>query len=96
MIKKSLSFPRYTTVVILQPIFFFAEQCSILQNSNKLSTNLAPRTDQSLTSTNCSEDDILKINQNANPNKSHSPDKISIRMNKICGNSLFKPLSPVL
>ena len=71
-------------------------KCSILLNSSKLPTNLAPRTDQSLTSMNCSQDDILNIIQNVNPNKSHSPDKISIRMIKICGNSLFKPLSPVL
>ena len=45
---------------------------------------------------NCSQDDILKIIQNVNPNKSHSPDKTSIRMIQICGNPLFKPLSPVL
>ena len=41
--------------------YFFTEQCSILQNSSKLPTNLAPRTDQSLTSINFSQDDILKI-----------------------------------
>ena len=69
---------------------FFAEQCSILQNSSKLPTNLASRTDQSLTSINFSQDDILKIIQNLNPNKAHGPDKISIRMIKICGNSLCK------
>ena len=75
---------------------FFAEQCSILQNSSKLPTNLAPsRTDQSLTSINFSQDDILKIIRNLNPNKAHGPDKISIRVIKICGNSLCKPVSPV-
>ena len=65
---------------------FFAEQCSILQNSSKLSANLAPRTDQSLTLINFSQDDILKIIRNLNP---------SIRMVKICGNSLWKPLEMI-
>ena len=71
---------------------FFVEQCSILLNSSKLPTNLAPRTDQSLTSVHFSQDDILKIIQNLNPNKAYGPDKISIRMIKICGKLLCKPL----
>ena len=71
---------------------FFAEQCSILLNSSKLPTNLAPRTDQSLTSINFSEDDILNTIQNLHPNKAYGPDKISICMIKICGKSLCKPL----
>ena len=71
---------------------FFAEQCSILHNSSKLPTNFAPWTDQSLTSINLSQDDILKLIQNLNPNKAHGPDKISIGMIKICGNALCKPL----
>ena len=58
----------------------------------ELPTNLASRTDQSLTSINFSQDDILKIIQNLNPNKAHGPDKISICMIKICGKSLCKPL----
>ena len=40
---------------------FFAEQYSIVQNSSKLPTKLAPRTDQSLTSITLSQDDILKM-----------------------------------
>ena len=70
----------------------FAEQCFILQNSSKLPTNLAPWTDQSLTSINFSQDDILKIIQNLNPNKAHGPDKISIRMIKSCDKSLCNSL----
>ena len=90
-------------MVILWPIFtkkqnflthFFAEQCSILQKSSKLQTNLAPRTDQSLTSINFSQDDILKTVQNLNPDRAHGPDKISILI-KICGKSLSKPLEMV-
>ena len=74
---------------------FFAEQCSTLPNSSKLPTNLAPRTDQSLTSVHFSQDDILKIIQNLNPNKAQNPDKISIPMIKICGKSLCKPLEMI-
>ena len=74
---------------------FFSEQCSILLNRSKLATNLAPRTDQSVTSINFSRDDILKIIQNLNPNKAHDPDKVSIRMIKICGKSLSKPFEMV-
>ena len=66
--------------------FFFAEQCFILLNSSKLPTNLAPRTDQSINS---------KIIRNLNPNKAHGLDKISIRMIKICGRSLCKPLEMI-
>ena len=75
--------------------FFFSEQCSILQNSSKLPTNLAPQTDQSLTSINFSQDDILKIIQNLNLNRVHGPDKINIRLIKICGKSLCKPLEMI-
>ena len=75
--------------------FFFSEQCSILQNSSKLPTNLAPQTDQSLTSINFFQDDILGIIQNLNPNKVHGPDKIGICMIKICGKSLCKPLKMI-
>ena len=74
---------------------FFAEQCSILQNSSKLPTNLVPQTDQSLTSINYSPNDLLKIIQNLNSNQANGPDKISIRMIKICGNSLCKPLEMI-
>ena len=38
-----------------------------------------------------SQDDILKTIRNLNSHKAHGPDKISIRMIKICGNSLCKP-----
>ena len=65
MIKKPI-IPHHTTMVIVLPFSpkselfksFFAEQCSILQDSSKRPTNLALRTDQSLTSTNFSKDDI--------------------------------------
>ena len=63
-----------------------------MRSSSKLPTNLAPQTDQSLTSINFSQDDILKIIQNLHLNKAHDPDKISIRMIKISGKSLCTTL----
>ena len=39
-----------------------------------------------------SEDDIAKIIQNLDPNKAHGHDQISIRMLKICGKTICKPL----
>ena len=54
---------------------------------------MEPKTDQSLTSTNSSQDDIFKIIQN--PNKSHGPFKISIPVIKTCGNSSCKPLEMI-
>ena len=38
------------------------------------------------------KDDIAKIIKNLNPNKVHGFDMISIRMIKICGESILKPL----
>ena len=38
------------------------------------------------------KDDISKIIKNLNPNKAHDFDMISIRMLKICGDSILKPL----
>ena len=39
-----------------------------------------------------SEDDIEKLIQNLDPNKAHGHDQISIRMLKLCNNSICKPL----
>ena len=38
------------------------------------------------------EYDITKLIQNLDPNKAHGHDQISIRMLKICGNTICKPL----
>ena len=42
------------------------------------------------------KNDILKIIQNLNPNKAHGHDKISIRMFKLCDDSLCRPLELIL
>ena len=52
-------------------------------------------TDNRLSSVNFSQDDIAKIIQNLDPNKAHGHDNISIRMLKICGSSIYKPLEMI-
>ena len=71
---------------------FFAKPCSIIKNGSKLPPRLHLLTDKCLSMVKFVSNDILKIIQNLNPNKAHGHDKISIRMLKICGDSLCRPL----
>ena len=52
-------------------------------------------TDNRLSSVSFSQDGIAKIIQNLDPNKAHGHDNISIRMLKICGSSIYKPLEMI-
>ena len=72
--------------------YFFAKQCSLIKNDSKLPPRLHLLTDKSLSKVKFVNTDILKIIQNLNPNKAHGHEKISIRILKICGNSLCRPL----
>ena len=74
---------------------FFAKQCSLIKNSSKLPSHLHCLTDNRLSSVRFSQDDIAKIIQNLDPNKAHGHDNISIRMLKICGPSIYKPLEMI-
>ena len=71
---------------------FFAKQCSLIKNESKLPPRLHFLTDKRLSAVKFAVNDILKIIQNLNSNKAHGHDKISIRMLKICGDSLCRPL----
>ena len=71
---------------------FFASQCSLIKNDSKLPSHLNYKPNYRLLTVNFSIDDITKILQNLDPNKSHGHDKISIRMLQLCGNSICKPL----
>ena len=71
---------------------FFSNQCSLLKNCSKLPTNLRYVTDKRLRTINFTTDNIEKIIVGLNPNKAHGHDNISIRMLKICGNTICKPL----
>ena len=71
---------------------FFAKQCSLIDNNSSLPKNLIYLTEKRLSKISFSEDDIAKIIQNLDPNKAHCHDQISIRMLKICGKTIYKPL----
>ena len=74
---------------------FFAKQCFLIKNSSKLPSHLHYLTDNRLSSVSFSQDDIAKIIQSLDPKKAHGHDNINIRMLKICGFSIYKPLEIV-
>ena len=74
-------------------ILFFANQCTLMNSSSVLPNNLAKLTNKSLDRVNFSTGDTSKIINNLDPNKAHGHDMLSIRMIKLYGNSICKPLS---
>ena len=70
---------------------FFAKQCSLIKNERKLPPRLHFLTDKRLSIIKFVNNDILKVVQTLNPNKAHGHDKISIRLLKLCGDSLCRP-----
>ena len=66
----------------------------MINNNSKHPTNFTYMTETRLDNVIFSIDDIGNIIQGLDPNKdkAHSQDKISIRMLKICSNSICKPL----
>ena len=71
---------------------FFSDQCSLLKNCSKLPTNLRYITVKRLRTINFTTDNIEKNILSLNPNKAHGHDNISMRMLKICGNTICKLL----
>ena len=71
---------------------FFAEQFSIIDNSSELPSNFLKKTDKSISAITFTCDDIATLIKNLDPNKAHGHDMISIRMLKLCGKSICKPL----
>ena len=72
---------------------FFANQCSLLSNNSVLPTNLPQLTKKCPDLIHFPRSDIAKIIIHLDPNKAHGHDMLSIRMIKLCGNSICKPLS---
>ena len=71
---------------------FFTKPCFLVNDNSKLLSAFTKRTCNSLSSVECSTNDILKIIRNTCPNKVHGHDMISIRMLKNCDESICKPL----
>ena len=67
---------------------FFADQCSLINNSSKLPSLFFKRTENVISSIDLGSNDIAKIIHNLDPNKAHGHDMISIRMLKTC--SVYK------
>ena len=64
---------------------FFVDQCSPIE--------LSLRTHRTISTCRFSKGDILQIINNFDPNKAHAHDEISIRMLKIFGDSICRPLN---
>ena len=69
---------------------FLTAQCTPLKNISMLPTNQLFVSQARLGSLDFNEDEILKITRALNINKAHGHDNISIRMIKICDESLLK------
>ena len=65
---------------------------ALINNGSSLPSELLLKTDKFLSNITSSSDGILKIIQNLDSEKAHGFDRISIRMLKICGPSICKPL----
>ena len=72
----------------------FASQCTPLSNTSTLPL-LTFRTDERLSSLKIVEDDILSIIKSLNSNKSPGWDKLSIKMVKMCDETLVYPLKHI-
>ena len=71
----------------------FSKQCSPLINNSKIPSECSRKSNESLSSITFEINDIEKIIKNLDPNKSHGHDMLSIRMLKLCGESIYKPLN---
>ena len=73
-------------------ISYFADQCTTLVNDSKLPSVLTVHKESLLESFHFSPDHIGDIIKKLDSNKPHGHDMISIRMLKLCGDSIWKPL----
>ena len=62
------------------------------EEQKRATRNTLKKTRESRTTIGFSNNDILKIFRNLDPNKAHGHDMISIRMVRICDDSICKPL----
>ena len=72
---------------------FFVDHCSPILSGSVLPSELPLRTDSTLSTGHFAKEDILWIINSLNPKKAHDHDEISIRILKICGNSICRPLN---
>ena len=100
MEKKYLAFLQFGTMIYVTDFkqkcqlfnSHFSEQCTLLKNISTLPNICSKHTNNILDTIIFSKEDIYKIIKNLDPNKAHGHDMISIRMIKLCGISICKPL----
>ena len=71
---------------------FFAGQCSLVSNNNKLLSKLHYFMEKSFSTIKFSSNYIFDMIQLLDPNKAHSHDMIIIQMSKTCRKSICRPL----
>ena len=71
---------------------FFALQCTHIENGSQLPNTINFATNDLFHNINFTSENIRSIIQNLNISKAHGYDGISVRMIKICGESICKPL----
>ena len=71
---------------------FFAKQCSLINSNSSLPYKIIKKTNNSLYSVKFSTENMLQIINKLDSKKAHGHDEISIRMLKICGSSVCRPL----
>ena len=71
---------------------FFSDQCSLIDTNSIIPSDNLKLTNNVLSNIEINAEEILNIIRTLNPNKAHGPDGISIRMIKICDESICKPL----
>ena len=72
---------------------FFAKQCTLLSNNSVLPSEFTYMTEERIQSITFSESDVIKIIRTLNVNKAHGHDNISVRMIKLCINTVALPLT---
>ena len=67
----------------------------MIQNKSTIRSVFIPLTHNLLSSFQFTADDIKSVTNKLDPNKAHGHDMISIRMIKLCGDSIYKPLGMI-
>ena len=74
---------------------FFSKQCSLIPNNSSLPADVNYITDKRLSAVTFLVREIGKIIQNLDSNKAHGHNNLSIRMLKICADSICVPLEMI-
>ena len=72
---------------------FFAKQCTLVSNNSVLPSEFTYMTQERIQSITFSEPDCIKIIKCLDVNKARGHDNISVRMIKLCTNSVAHPLT---